>query len=443
MFIGRETEIKFLQNYYERSGSQLLVVYGPKGVGKTALLNRFCEQKECFRYVARSCSSREQRFQWAREVRSQAKTVSIYPSYSELLESLSDASAQEKQILIIDEFHYLIKGEDDFMKELVAFLKDISSKNLLVILCTSASGWVENSMIRRMGILAQSISGLLKVREMKFSEICRAYSGFPKEDYIGIYSILGGYPGFWNSFSTDLSLRDNIVHNVLKKESRLYGELSVMLAEELREPAVYSTILAALAGGCNKLNDIYKHTGFSRAKISVYLKNLMELDLVEKVYSYETDNYADTQKGVYRISNAYVRFYFRFLFPHMSTFQALEPEDFYEQKLREEFPEYLEEAYSKICREIAGEDKDVEASGEWLGKSCSLAVVAKRKDGRTVVANCALTRQMNHEDYEALLLGAKKARLDRPILKLYCEKGFDEEVKREALDGNVELACIF
>ena len=55
-----------------------------------------------------------------------------------------------------------------------------------------------------------------------------------------------------------------------------------------------------MARDCNKLNDIYRHTGFSRAKISVYLKNLMELDLAEKVYSYDTEGRSDTQKGIYR-----------------------------------------------------------------------------------------------------------------------------------------------
>ena len=34
----RETEIKVLTEYANRSGSQLLILYGEKGVGKTTLL---------------------------------------------------------------------------------------------------------------------------------------------------------------------------------------------------------------------------------------------------------------------------------------------------------------------------------------------------------------------------------------------------------------------
>ena len=38
MIIGRTTELKYLNNYYDRAGSQILVVYGQKHVGKQALL---------------------------------------------------------------------------------------------------------------------------------------------------------------------------------------------------------------------------------------------------------------------------------------------------------------------------------------------------------------------------------------------------------------------
>ena len=61
------------------------------------------------------------------------------------------------------------------------------------------------------------------------------------------------------------------------------GAYDKMAVGGIAETAVYDTILATLADGRHgKLNDMYAHTGFSRAKISVYLKNLMELELVEK-----------------------------------------------------------------------------------------------------------------------------------------------------------------
>ncbi|MFR6392129.1 MAG: hypothetical protein ACLUN0_03870 [Roseburia sp.] len=65
----------------------------------------------------------------------------------------------------------------------------------------------------------------------------------------------------------------------------MFHEAENYISIELRELSVYNTILAALASGNNKLNDLFLKTGFSRAKISVYMKNLMAFDVVEKVVS--------------------------------------------------------------------------------------------------------------------------------------------------------------
>ena len=46
MLTGREQETAFLENHYKRPGSQILVVYGQRGVGKTALLTVFTEEKQ-------------------------------------------------------------------------------------------------------------------------------------------------------------------------------------------------------------------------------------------------------------------------------------------------------------------------------------------------------------------------------------------------------------
>lgn len=322
MFIGRETEIRFLENYYGREGSQILVVYGQRGVGKTTLLEQFAKNRNTSYYLARACSAREQRFQWACEQNDAGAELPRYPEYEELFARVTKDNSTGKQIVIIDEFHHMIKSDASFLQEIIRFLNGRSAAHpVMFILCTSASGWVENSMIKRIGSAALSINGLLKVREMKFSEIRRLFPQFTGEDAIATYAILGGLPGFWKCFSPNASAKENMIYNIFSVQSRLNGELSILMSEELREPAVYNTILAAMAKGMNKLNDIYRHTGFSRAKISVYLKNLMELDLVEKVYSYDAEATADTQKGIYRILNPFVRFYFRFLFPYMRVVQ--------------------------------------------------------------------------------------------------------------------------
>lgn len=440
-FVGRSMELQFLNEYFRRVGSQILVVYGGKGVGKTSLLQEFCKDKKHTYFLARACSEREQRFQWGSELRALGRELSRYPEYAELLDNATSRKETEKQIFVIDEFHHMVKGDDTFFDTLLRYVEGrLLSRPVMVVLVTSASGWVENAMVGKIGRSASSINGWMKVREMSLTELAPLFPGFSRQDCICNYAVLGGIPGYWMNFSQEMSTRENIICNILPQESRLYGEMSMYLLEELREPAVYNTILAAMARDCNKLNDIYKHTGFSRAKISVYLKNLMELDLVEKVFSYETAGKGETQKGMYRISNSYVKFYFRYLFPGMSSLRQLTPEEFYEQRIAPSFSLYVDEAYRKICREQIG--RFCHNAGEWLGKSGTIDVVAADAEGRLTVASCSYAKQMTYEDYEWLLFCMKKAKVKSGDIRMYCEKGFHESLQKIAEQGKVKLLTI-
>lgn len=440
-FTGRSAEMNFLQQYYDMPESKLLVVYGGRGVGKRTLLEEFCRGRKAYYYLARACSEREQCCQWGGELREKGIAVGKYPDYSELLKVSVEEKETSKQILIIDEFHHMLKGDSGFFKKLVDFLENrLMSRPVMVVLCTFASGWIENHLVGRIGSLASAIDGFLKVRELSFAGLRRLFPQYTFEDSMRIYAVLGGIPGYWRCFQPQLDARENIIRNVLAGESRLCGELEAYLEQELREPGVYNTILAAIAKGCNKLNDIFRHTAFSRAKISVYLKNLMELDLVEKVYSFDTEGRTNVQKGVYRITNPYVRFYFRYLFPNKSMLRQLSPEEFYDRKIAESYDLYVEEAYRTTCREhMAGE---YSTAGEWLGKLGVIDIVAADGEGGMGVGACVWSRKMEYRDLEWLLFSMKKARIVSRDIRLYCEKGFDDGLQRKAAEGKIKLLCI-
>ncbi len=334
-FVGRETELHYLNQYYSAESSRILVVYGQMGVGKTALLKAFCEDKTGVYYRARSCSDREQRYQWARELGFPQEGEGAYPEYEEIFGRALEISSDEKTVFVVDEFHYMVKGDSGFFARLNQFVKN-SAVPLLVILCSSAAGWVENSMVRKIGSEAASISGFLKVRELSIQRMQELYPEYSQDDCVQLYAILGGVPGLWNRTDRKLSATENMICNIVDRYSSLHGEMAGCLAEELRETAVYNTILTTMAAGGGKLNDIYHRTAFSRAKISVYLKNLMEIDLVEKVGA-----------GTYRITKPYVRFYFRFIYPYQSLLEELTPKQFYKEIVEDAFPGFVREAYRK------------------------------------------------------------------------------------------------
>lgn len=451
MILGRESELNYLNMHYDHGGSRIIVLYGEKNVGKTALMHQFTKDKSSYYYCARYVSEREQRYQWGTELKNGGIRLSMYPDYIDIFRSVM-GQEKEKKVIIIDEFQYLVKAGDEFMNQLIRFLHEIQAPGqVLILLCSSSIGWVENNMVTKIGEAAYELSGLLKIRELGYETMKDFFSGFSMEQSIEAYAVLGGAPGLWQQFNDKLSIKENICRYILSRNSFLYEEGQRIVAQELREMGVYNTILASLALGRHKLNDLYLHTGFSRAKISVYLKNLMELELVEKVFSYDLDGKSNTQKGIYRISNHFVHFYFTYLYPNLSSLERMAPLEFYNCYIAPSFKYYVAEHFKKVCTQSIEKWNrrrklpfEIEKTGEWVGKFGTIDVIAQNGDGRTIVGICNWDRPvMRYDDYEWLLFCIKKARVRADYFYLFSARRFDEKLRLEAaVKQNLKLVSL-
>lgn len=440
MILGRASELKYLNTYYERRGSQILVVYGQRNVGKTTLLLQFAKERPSYYYLVRSASDREQRYRWGRELEEKMNaSLPEYPAYQEILTHLK-AGVGEKKVIIIDEFQLAVKAGEGFMKALVEFVHNTQEGQVMIILCSSSIGFVENSMITRMGEAAYELSGFLKIRELEFEVMREYFPDFSKEQCVEAYAVLGGLPGLWSSFDDKLSIRDNLCRTLLDKKSLLCTMGQQIVEEELRETGVYDTLLASIAAGNHKLNELYLHTGFSRAKISVYLKNLMELELVEKVFSYDTEGRENAKKGIYRISSHLVHFYFAYLYPHLSRLEELTPGAFYQSYIAPDYRNFVAEYFKVVCRQYMEKWNrwgrlpiKTDRFGEWVGKLGNIDIIAQDEQQRSLIGLCSFDRPiMRYDDYEWLLFCAEKAKLSADHVYLFSVKNFDEKLTLEA-----------
>ncbi|MDD6202254.1 MAG: ATP-binding protein [Lachnospiraceae bacterium] len=439
MFIGRESETKVLNEYLYRAGNQLMVMYGQLGVGKTALLEHFIKNREnAFYFGASVLSEREQLFQWAEELNTQGMEMPQYPTYQDLflqITALAEKS-DEKTILIFDEFQNLCKVSGSFVESLFSFMEE-SKQEIFVILCSSSVEWIENNMVRKFGLRAKSISGFFKVKELSFKEFIKYFKNFSFAECIEGYAIFGGIPALWEMLDQELSLEENIIKRVLDKNSRLYDYGEKTVEWQLREMNVYNTILCCLAKDKKKLNDLYLHTEFSRAKISVYLKNLMELGIVEKEFSYDTDGRTNTQKGVYAIADHYVDFTYQFLFSGHRELEKKGAEEFYKTSVKPYLKAFTAKYFSVICREyleMQNQDNRLPFKcgkiGKWIGKAGTIDCIAQDDKGHTIIGLCNWEKpMMRYEDYEWLLFCAKQAKLNVDYVYLFSAGNFDEELK--------------
>ena len=113
------------------------------------------------------------------------------------------------------------------------------------------------------------------------------------DEIIQAYAILGGIPHYLKQFDSSISIAENIKNNILTKGSVLYSEVEFLMRQELRETSIYNAIIEAIALGNTKLNDIYQKTQIDKSKLSVYLKNLLDLGFF---YSFGYDLTSTKQK---------------------------------------------------------------------------------------------------------------------------------------------------
>ena len=166
---------------------------------------------------------------------------------------------------------------------------------------------------------------------------------------------------------------------------------------------MYETILYYIASGYDKLNELHLKTGYSRAKISVYMKNLGTFHIVEKETSFETGGWENTKKGVYRIKDNYVNFWFRFVYPHLSELYMMSPEQFYDAYITSGIDEYLERYFKEVCMEYVGLlnligklPMKISKMGTWIGKelpkliqkSKAAGIQIERSEERRVGKEC-------------------------------------------------------
>ena len=446
----RLADLNFLNRYYESGLSNILVVYGHRNIDHNALINKFLENRRNIYFSARSASIKEQMFLWSKELREKGAKLPVNPTYKQLFDACLASVGNNSMILVIRNFENIIKASTEFMNELVSFVTQNGKlRQILVLLVSHDINWVENSMVASMGNLSANIAGFRKIKPLSFTELRNHFSKMSYRDAVMTYSVLGGQTGLWKYFDGSLSFKENICRNLLEEGAFLHKEAVRLTEQYLRETAVYHTLLSEMARGVNKLNDLYHETGFSRAKISVYLKTLIHHDFVYKAYSFGNAGRENVVKGVYKIADPLLDFYFRFIYPNESSLLQMPSDKFYDIFISAGMQKYVNEYFKAVCREYLFKLEErglfpfeIGDEGEWIGKDGDIDIILQSDTGDTAFGVCKWQDKITHSDLEHLYSIAKKARLEGDIIYLFSTVGFDAWLQDAAMRSSESLKLI-
>ncbi|MCH5266392.1 MAG: ATP-binding protein [Lachnospiraceae bacterium] len=432
MFVGREQELAMLSRSFQAWSNAVIVVYGREGIGKTSLIRQFVKDKPYVYYQARELSELEQ---------------SRY--FEEKKKELLQAVEKQKVCFIVDEFDLMQKGCKTFFAGFSEFMTGLPKGRVLTLLVSSAVQWVENSMVADMGAMAAEVTSFIKLREFTFMEMVDRFPDSTTEECIVIYGILGGVPGYLKLWNPKETVRKNILRILLEDTGALHREAGRFLKTALRELPFYSTILSVLAEDEPKLNYLYNRTQFSRAKISVYIKNLMQLDVAAKLFSYEPEKRDTIQKGLYGITDSFLQFWYKLIYPNLSELSMLSPEEFYARYIKDHLDEVVEKAYIKVCREfleLMNQYNRLPAKfgsfGSLYGKSGFVPLIARSEAGELLVGGCKWSKKpMNVQDFEKFLKDVEQAGREADYYYLFSREGFTTDLM--TMVNNIDnIQCI-
>lgn len=385
MFIGRETELSFLQDKYSENRGQLIVLYGRRRVGKTETLREFCKGKPHIFYSCTQSTDKVQLSKFSKQIFKEnipaKQYITEFADWENAFRSVLDLPyGNEKKLLIIDEFPYMCKGN----KSIPSILQnlwdaELKDKNVMIVLCGSAMSFIEKELLAEKNPLYGRATGIYKMTEMGFYDAVKFFPDYSDEDKVLAYSILGGIPHYLRQFRPDLSVAENIKKNILAKGCVLYSEVDFLLHQELRETPIYNSIIEAVALGNTKLNDIsQKSLVEDTSKTSVYLKNLIELGIVEREFSVDSKikEKATSNRGTYRLTDNFFRFWYAFGFTNFSQLEDGDVNGVYEYVISPALHEFASFAFEDICKEFVKELQKKNAlpfryakMGRWTGRT--------------------------------------------------------------------------
>lgn len=353
MFYCREEELQTMNRRYQKGRFECIVIYGRRRVGKTALINEFCKDKPTVFFSALNASSLENLEALSKAIymykNSDSTSAPVYRSYEDALDEITSMSKEQRLVFVIDEYPYLAKAEKSFSSRLQHMIDhQWQNGQLYLILCGSSMSFMEYQVLGYESPLYGRRTAQLKIQALTYQEMTKFHPELSAQDQALLYGVTGGIPHYINKLDVEGDLDEALLENLFNTSSYLFEEPENLLKQELREPAIYNSVITAIAGGASRLNEISTKIGLESGICTKYLKVLLELGILKK----ETPiTEKPGKKTIYMIEDNFFRFWYRFVPGNMAVISTGRMGQVYEQAVKKYYPDYMGLVFEKMCQE--------------------------------------------------------------------------------------------
>ena len=322
--IARKKETEQLERLYHSNHSEFVIIYGRRRIGKTFLVNQLFQDRFTFSFVgARNQSPQVQLHRFARQLQefSGSPFAPSLSSWEEAFEELKALikikPAEERKVIFFDEMPWIDTPRSSFVDALEYFWNSWAAQrqDIFFIACGSATSWMVNKLVKNPGGLHNRITAQVYLRPFNLGE-CEEFlhelgCRWDRYTILQCYMALGGVPFYLSLLIHRESLAQNIDRLFFQKNAAMKEEFDELFNALFSNADKYIDVVKTLTGKREGMlrAEIINHTKLSGGGLTKILENLERCDFIETYSRYKSS----VRNTVYRISDPYTLFYFKFI----------------------------------------------------------------------------------------------------------------------------------
>ena len=289
-----------------------------------------------------------------------------------------------KPVIVLDEFQYLGKANPAFPSIFQRIWEEIlKDKSVMVILCGSLISMMESQTLAYGSPLYGRRTAQIRLKQIPFGYYHEFFPNKSRKELIEMYAVTGGVPKYIELFSESMDIYSAIQKCVLNRSGYLYDEPHFLLQQEVSEVGSYFSIIKAIAAGNSKLSAISSILEIKSTSLTKYLKTLIDLDILEREVPITEENPEKSKKGLYKIKDNYLRFWFAFVYPNMSFIESGHSRIVMNKIKNSLIKNHIAFVYEDVCKERMW---DLNGEGAWPFNFTKIGRYWDSKDEIDIVA---------------------------------------------------------
>lgn len=327
-FIGRKQELQQLGGLLQKTSASLVVVKGRRRVGKSRLLEEFCQPIKTYSFSGvpptPKTTMQDQLHEFGWQL---GKALNEPPftdnNWNDLFLRLANRTKKGRVIIVFDEISWLGSCDDNFLGKLKNAWDLEFKKNpqLILILCGSVSTWIEDNILSSTGFLGR-VSLDMTIEELPLYDCNefwqQAKNNIAAYEKLKILAVTGGIPKYLEEIRPQLSAENNIKNLCFDRTGLLFNDFEHIFTNIFSKRSdLYRSIIECLVNGPCEAKKIYAKLSIQKSGvINSYLGELITSGFIRRDYTWLIATGKVAKFSRYRISDNYLAFYLKYILPN-------------------------------------------------------------------------------------------------------------------------------